>query len=168
MPRMPRVLLSVACSVRQPRRGERDPTHRKGQRDLEVRLEISRTTTIAHSTVERMIPNGHRRTRTAARSSKSDLETSTSRLRYAGCTWSRPRMRNRPSTLHRADCFQTAKIGSLQDVQESSDPEGLRVFYYLVQDLKALVFSLINLHFKVPRSSWAKDACLHAVKIKPI
>ena len=35
------------------------------------------------------------------------------------------------------------------DVTESSDPEGLRVFYYLVQDLKALVFSLISLHFKV-------------------
>jgi hypothetical protein len=35
------------------------------------------------------------------------------------------------------------------DVTESADPEGLRVFYYLVQDLKALVFSLIALHFKV-------------------
>jgi len=34
-------------------------------------------------------------------------------------------------------------------VQDSSDPEGLRVFYYLVQDLKALVFSLISLHFKI-------------------
>jgi hypothetical protein len=34
-------------------------------------------------------------------------------------------------------------------VQDSEDPEGLRVFYYLVQDLKALVFSLIGLHFKV-------------------
>ncbi|KAF2447457.1 Mago nashi protein [Karstenula rhodostoma CBS 690.94] len=45
--------------------------------------------------------------------------------------------------------FETAKIGSLQDVSDSSDPEGLRVFYYLVQDLKALVFSLINLHFKI-------------------
>lgn len=45
---------------------------------------------------------------------------------------------------------QTAKIGSLVDVTESQDPEGLRVFYYLVQDLKALVFSLISLHFKVP------------------
>lgn len=44
---------------------------------------------------------------------------------------------------------QTAKIGSLVDVSESEDPEGLRVFYYLVQDLKALVFSLISLHFKV-------------------
>jgi len=44
---------------------------------------------------------------------------------------------------------QTAKIGALVDVQESEDPEGLRVFYYLVQDLKALVFSLISLHFKV-------------------
>ncbi|CAG8056125.1 unnamed protein product [Penicillium nalgiovense] len=45
--------------------------------------------------------------------------------------------------------FETAKIGSLVDVTESDDPEGLRVFYYLVQDLKALVFSLISLHFKV-------------------
>jgi len=45
--------------------------------------------------------------------------------------------------------FETAKIGSLVDVQESEDPEGLRVFYYLVQDLKALVFSLIGLHFKI-------------------
>ncbi|TLS25009.1 hypothetical protein PpBr36_07331 [Pyricularia pennisetigena] len=45
--------------------------------------------------------------------------------------------------------FETAKIGSLVDVNESADPEGLRVFYYLVQDLKALVFSLIALHFKI-------------------
>ncbi|RKP24406.1 Mago nashi protein, partial [Syncephalis pseudoplumigaleata] len=45
--------------------------------------------------------------------------------------------------------FETAKIGALADVQDSKDPEGLRVFYYLVQDLKCLVFSLISLHFKV-------------------
>ncbi|ODQ54569.1 hypothetical protein SAICODRAFT_64798 [Saitoella complicata NRRL Y-17804] len=45
--------------------------------------------------------------------------------------------------------FETAKIGSLVDVTESEDPEGLRVFYYLIQDLKALVFSLIALHFKI-------------------
>merc|ERR1712083_1013213 len=45
--------------------------------------------------------------------------------------------------------FATAKIGSLLDVQESKDPEGLRVFYYLVQDLKCLVFSLIGLHFRI-------------------
>ncbi|KDN40421.1 putative mago nashi protein [Tilletiaria anomala UBC 951] len=45
--------------------------------------------------------------------------------------------------------FETAKIGSLVDVQESDDPEGLRVFYYLVQDLKCLIFSLISLHFKI-------------------
>lgn len=45
--------------------------------------------------------------------------------------------------------FETAKIGSLTDVNDSSDPEGLRVFYYLVQDLKALIFSLISLHFKI-------------------
>lgn len=44
---------------------------------------------------------------------------------------------------------QCSKIGSLLDVQESNDPEGLRIFYYLIQDLKCLVFSLITLHFKV-------------------
>lgn len=45
--------------------------------------------------------------------------------------------------------FNCAKIGSLLNVQESSDPEGLKVFYYLVQDLRCLVFSLISMHFKV-------------------
>jgi len=45
--------------------------------------------------------------------------------------------------------FNTSKIGSLLDVQESKDPEGLRIFYYLVQDLKCFVFSLISLHFKI-------------------
>mmetsp|Transcript_18960 Transcript_18960/g.26258 ORF Transcript_18960/g.26258 Transcript_18960/m.26258 type:complete len:147 (-) Transcript_18960:149-589(-) len=45
--------------------------------------------------------------------------------------------------------FSTAKIGSLLDVQSSKDPEGLRTFYYLVQDLKCFVFSLMNLHFKI-------------------
>jgi protein mago nashi len=32
--------------------------------------------------------------------------------------------------------YKTAKIGSLNDIHDSEDPEGLRVFYYLVQDLK--------------------------------
>ncbi|KAI4356618.1 hypothetical protein L6164_000627 [Bauhinia variegata] len=45
--------------------------------------------------------------------------------------------------------FTTSKIGSLVDVQNSKDPEGLRIFYYLVQDLKCFVFSLISLHFKI-------------------
>jgi protein mago nashi len=45
--------------------------------------------------------------------------------------------------------FTTNKIGSLADVQNSSDPDGLRVFYYLVQDLKCFVFSLIGLHFRI-------------------
>ncbi|OAL73465.1 vesicle-mediated transporter Vid24 [Trichophyton violaceum] len=54
--------------------------------------------------------------------------------------------------------FETAKIGSLVDVTESADPEGLRVFYYLVQDLKALVFSLISLHFKLLRLCYSACA----------
>lgn len=45
--------------------------------------------------------------------------------------------------------FATAKIGSLLDVEQCRDPEGLRAFYYLVQDVKSLVMSLISLHFKV-------------------
>ncbi|KAJ3107011.1 Protein mago nashi 2 [Phlyctochytrium planicorne] len=45
--------------------------------------------------------------------------------------------------------FTTAKIGSLMDVQSCKDADGLRVFYYLIQDLKCLVFSLISLHFKI-------------------
>lgn len=68
---------------------------------------------------------------------------------------------------------QTAKIGSLVDVNESEDPEGLRVFYYLVQDLKALVFSLISLHFKVRSSApvcWQYLPCIPLTfsQIKPI
>lgn len=45
--------------------------------------------------------------------------------------------------------IKTSKLSSLVEVQDSKDPEGLRAFYYLVQDLKAFVFSLISLHFKV-------------------
>jgi protein mago nashi len=46
--------------------------------------------------------------------------------------------------------FAIAKIGSLLDVQDSADPEGLRIFYYLVQDLKCLAFSL-SAQAPVPR-----------------
>lgn len=46
-------------------------------------------------------------------------------------------------------CFVTSKIGSFSEVQQCEDPNGLSTFYYLVQDLKAFVFSLINLHFRV-------------------
>ena len=67
------------------------------------------------------------------------------------------------------DNQQTAKIGSLGDVTDSADPEGLRVFYYLVQDLKALVFSLISLHFKVSMTPNAVKALLNCWgQIKPI
>eukprot|EP00761_Pharyngomonas_kirbyi_P009910 gb/GECH01009928.1/.p1 GENE.gb/GECH01009928.1/~~gb/GECH01009928.1/.p1 ORF type:complete len:160 (+),score=13.35 gb/GECH01009928.1/:1-480(+) len=45
--------------------------------------------------------------------------------------------------------FTTSKIGSMLDVQSSKDPQGMQIFYYLVQDLKCFVLSLINLHFKV-------------------
>jgi hypothetical protein len=72
-------------------------------------------------------------------------------------------------TTDYTDNEQTAKIGSLVDVNESEDPEGLRVFYYLVQDLKALVFSLISLHFKVWNSrSTPRVSANTPPQIKPI
>lgn len=43
----------------------------------------------------------------------------------------------------------TSKLGSLVSIAREKDPESLRVFYYFVQDLKSLVFSLISLHFKI-------------------
>jgi len=45
--------------------------------------------------------------------------------------------------------FVTSKIGSLIDVEGSKDAEGLKIFYFLVQDLRCFVFSLIGLHFKI-------------------
>ncbi|KAH0486042.1 MAG: uncharacterized protein KVP18_003860 [Porospora cf. gigantea A] len=49
--------------------------------------------------------------------------------------------------------FTTCKLGALSEVNDCKDQEGLRVFYYLVQDLKCLVLSLISLHFRVSRLS---------------
>ena len=45
--------------------------------------------------------------------------------------------------------FTCSEILSLVDIQKSPDPEGMKVFHYLVQDLRCLIFTLINLHFKV-------------------
>ena len=45
--------------------------------------------------------------------------------------------------------FATTKLGSMLQVTESRDPDGLRNFYYLVQDLKTMVISLMNAHFKI-------------------
>jgi protein mago nashi len=45
--------------------------------------------------------------------------------------------------------FVCGEIGSSLDVLNSEDPAGYKIFYYLTQDLKCLVMSLITLHFKV-------------------
>lgn len=34
-------------------------------------------------------------------------------------------------------------------VTESRDAEGLRIFYYLVQDLKTMAISIMNAHFRI-------------------
>nr|KYP44431.1 Protein mago nashi isogeny [Cajanus cajan] len=39
--------------------------------------------------------------------------------------------------------FTTSKIGSLVDVQSSADPEGLRIFYYLVQVSEIVMVMLL-------------------------
>ena len=55
---------------------------------------------------------------------------------------------------------QTAKIGALVDLQDSEDPEGLRVLYYLIQDLKVkrcssfTRFSVVILGFLMTHFSW--------------
>eukprot|EP00823_Brevimastigomonas_motovehiculus_P007782 TRINITY_DN693_c0_g1_i1.p1 TRINITY_DN693_c0_g1~~TRINITY_DN693_c0_g1_i1.p1 ORF type:complete len:156 (-),score=32.27 TRINITY_DN693_c0_g1_i1:113-580(-) len=45
--------------------------------------------------------------------------------------------------------FVTSKLCSIQEVEQSSDPDGLKIFYFLIQDLRCLVFSLIGMHFKI-------------------
>ncbi len=45
--------------------------------------------------------------------------------------------------------FTCSKIGSLAEIASSADPEGLRGFYFLVQDLRSLVFSLVGMHFRI-------------------
>lgn len=55
----------------------------------------------------------------------------------------------RTRLLTHTPALQTSKIGTLVEVQKSKDADGLRNFYYLVQDLKCFVFALISLHFKI-------------------
>lgn len=43
--------------------------------------------------------------------------------------------------------FTSAEI-TMVDVQKSDDSEGLKTFYYATQDLKSLMLSLINMHYK--------------------
>lgn len=45
--------------------------------------------------------------------------------------------------------FTCSKIGTMAEMQATKDPEGLRAFYFLVQDIKCLVLSLIGMHFKI-------------------
>ena len=48
--------------------------------------------------------------------------------------------------------FTTTKLGSLMQVQQSKDPDGLRIFYYLVQvsSLVATGFASACVPFKHP------------------
>lgn len=70
--------------------------------------------------------------------------------------------------------FATTKLGSLLQVQSSKDPEGLRVFYYLVQ--VRLVFSALLLHWVATfwglaaLTAWCRPlnlACIDSVQLWP-
>lgn len=66
--------------------------------------------------------------------------------------WEEPRARQQELEIKIGNqhiAFNCPEIGSLQTIQKSKDPEGLKTFYYLTQDLKCLVLSLITMHFKV-------------------
>lgn len=43
----------------------------------------------------------------------------------------------------------TCKFGSFVEFKKTEDPEGLTTFHYLLQDVKCMVFSLINMHFRL-------------------
>mmetsp|Transcript_5300 Transcript_5300/g.6769 ORF Transcript_5300/g.6769 Transcript_5300/m.6769 type:complete len:188 (+) Transcript_5300:69-632(+) len=45
--------------------------------------------------------------------------------------------------------YTTEKLGTLSEVECCTDAEGLKIFYYLSQDLKALIFALISTHFRI-------------------
>ncbi|KAG0674555.1 hypothetical protein C6P40_002108 [Pichia californica] len=45
--------------------------------------------------------------------------------------------------------LKTQNISSLVSIKLQKDVNGMSVFYYLIQDLKVLIFSLISLHFKI-------------------
>lgn len=44
---------------------------------------------------------------------------------------------------------QCAKVASLSHAQRCEDAAGMTCMYYLAQDLRRAVFSLVSLHFKV-------------------
>ena len=64
--------------------------------------------------------------------------------------------------------LQTSKIGSYAEVQKTKDPSGLTVFFYLVQDLKCFVFSLVNLHFRVRLSTCRSSPSDIPITVIPI
>lgn len=45
--------------------------------------------------------------------------------------------------------FKTLNISSLASIKSQTDSNGMAVFYYLIQDIKVFIFSLISLHFKI-------------------
>lgn len=45
--------------------------------------------------------------------------------------------------------FATNKCSMMAEIMKAQDPEGLAAFFYLVQDLKSLILSLVSIHFKI-------------------
>lgn len=64
--------------------------------------------------------------------------------------------------------MQTSKFGSFSEVRNSKDPEGLTVFYYLLQDLKCLILSIISLHFRVSKAFVNRVCRLNQCKLEDL
>ena len=45
--------------------------------------------------------------------------------------------------------FITSKITSSLEIRQSKDPRGLEIVYFFVQDLKAFLFTLMSMHFRI-------------------
>ena len=45
--------------------------------------------------------------------------------------------------------YSTNKIGQIKLIEQSADPQGLGAFFYLVNEVKDLVFALLSMHFKI-------------------
>ena len=65
--------------------------------------------------------------------------------------------------------FVLAKIGSMSEMEGRGEAgEGMKALYFLVQDLRAIVFSLIALHFKVTTRTTACPAARPSLTSAPL
>jgi hypothetical protein len=89
-----------------------------------------------------MTPSGPSPMPPAPRSSRSSSTTSTSPSPYSSPFFAR-------AALESYFNFKTCQIGAVAEALKCEDPEGLKNFYYTIQDLRLFVFALVAMHFKI-------------------